>query len=313
MNTNKYRKMPTGYGMVQTAVMRLDDLSIQAKAVYSLLCSYTGSNELCFPSMATIAKDLNFKSRKSSQKYLAELEKHGLIQRGKLYPNDPLKTHNTYRVMYIEETNISKNESKYNSRWASQYPSGSTVMPIDRAPQYPYNNNIFNNTINESTPPEGELTPPTEEKTPLRAKNDKISDLLKNQKNTKNEWFLVPDKLEYEFNDSEHVKLLNKPDGELTAMIPAFLADNGKREALETDIDIFFRFARKEKVSTSLINKIKNIDYILDKFDYKQYLKGFELAQARGKENKLSYLRKVLEKSFMPKIHSQTLQMKLEI
>ena len=168
-------------------------------------------------------------------------------------------------------------------------------------------------TETESTPPEGELTPSSKEKTPLRAKNDKISNLPKNRRNNRKEWFMVPDKLEFEFHDPEHIKLLNRPDREIIVHLAAILENDSTREMLETDIDIFFRFTRKEKVSESLIKKIQKIDYILDKFDYKQYLRGFELAQAKGKEDKLSYLCKVLEKAFIPNVYSQKNQMALEI
>ncbi len=97
--------MPSGYGMIQTAVMRLDDLSIQAKAVFSLLASYTGSKDYCFPSIQTICKDLNYsiKSKGKIIKYLKELEKVGLLQTTKLYPGDKFRTHNKYEIMAIYE------------------------------------------------------------------------------------------------------------------------------------------------------------------------------------------------------------------
>jgi len=161
-------------------------------------------------------------------------------------------------------------------------------------------------TIELTPPAKQELTPPSEEKTPLRAINDKISNLPKNQRNAQKEWFMVSDKMEYQFHDPKHVKLLNRPDKQLTRLIPGILEDDAKRETLQADIDIFFRFARK-KISEALIKKLKNLDYILDKFDRRQYMKGFELAQAKGKgeENKLSYLRNILTKAFMPKVYSQ--------
>ena len=52
--TTKKKKMPSGYGMVQTAVMKLPGLSMSAKAVYSLLASYTGNQEYCWPTLETI-------------------------------------------------------------------------------------------------------------------------------------------------------------------------------------------------------------------------------------------------------------------
>ena len=217
--TEKLRKMPIGYGMVQTAVMRLEGLSIQAKSVYALLASYTGSSEFCFPTMETIARDLGFKSRKSPQKYLAELEKFGLIKRGKLYPDNPLKTHNTYRVMYIEASD--------KPRRAPQYPSTGITVPTGRAPQYPHNNNIYNNN-SELTPPEGELTPPTEEKTP-RKQDTNIQSANLPEKTRKNEWVMVPEKMAYDFRDSDNIALLNLTDEKIITSLPKYLENNEKR------------------------------------------------------------------------------------
>ena len=301
--------MPTGYGMVQTAVMRLKGLSLQAKGIYSLLASYTGSKDFCFPSVKTIGQDVNL-SKPMIIKYIKELETIGLIKISKLYPKDPLKNHNKYEIMFLDEKN-DRGITSDTSEVKLTLPRRLNTLNQEGKADFTYNNIIYNNSKTESTPPEGELTPLIEEKTPLRAKNDKISNFLpKNRRNAQNEWFMVPDKMEFEFHDQEHIKLLNKPDAEIIAGLTHIIENDDKREALETDIDIFFRFAMKEKVCKSLINKIKNIDYILDKFDYKQYLKGFELAQKKGKENKLSYLRKILEKAFMPEIYSH---MKLKL
>ena len=37
-------KIPTGYGIIQTAVMK-SNISIQSKALYALLVSYTGNKK----------------------------------------------------------------------------------------------------------------------------------------------------------------------------------------------------------------------------------------------------------------------------
>jgi len=97
-----YKKMPSGYGIVQTAVMRLPELTIQSKAIYALLASYTGSKDYCFPSLQTIGNDVSL-SRPMVIKYIKELEKLGLLLKTKLYPGNKMKTHNKYEIMMIEE------------------------------------------------------------------------------------------------------------------------------------------------------------------------------------------------------------------
>lgn len=102
--TNKLRtaKLPSGYGMVQQAVMRYDKLSKEAKALYALLASYLGQAEFCFPSIETQANDLGC-SMASIKRYQNELVDEGLLVKDKLYPGDKLKTHNKYSLMYIAD------------------------------------------------------------------------------------------------------------------------------------------------------------------------------------------------------------------
>lgn len=44
----------TGYGIIQKSVMQDTSLSCTAKALYSLLCSYAGSSNTCYPKVETI-------------------------------------------------------------------------------------------------------------------------------------------------------------------------------------------------------------------------------------------------------------------
>ncbi|MGA2765974.1 MAG: helix-turn-helix domain-containing protein [Spirochaetia bacterium] len=76
--------MPAGYGTVQKVVMQMPGLSVTSKAVYSLLASYTGGAEWCWPSQAQIAADLK-SSRAGVSRALSALEMAGLLKRSKLY------------------------------------------------------------------------------------------------------------------------------------------------------------------------------------------------------------------------------------
>jgi len=100
------KKMPTGYGMVQTAIMK-SKISIQAKALYSLLASYTGSNDYCFPSIAQLCEDLQL-SKPMVIKYLQELESAELIIKSRLYPKDKMRHNHKYEVCYMEKPSEGK-------------------------------------------------------------------------------------------------------------------------------------------------------------------------------------------------------------
>lgn len=104
-------KLPGGYGMIQRAVMKEKSITIQAKAIYALLCSYTGSNEFCFPTVETIGKDISL-SKPMVIKYLNELEGFGLIQKTKLYPDNKIKNHNKYEIFYLESKSDDTTEVK---------------------------------------------------------------------------------------------------------------------------------------------------------------------------------------------------------
>jgi hypothetical protein len=94
----KTSRMPTGYGIVQKEVMKMD-ISIQAKAIYCLLSSYTGSKEYCFPSIKTISDDLKI-SEKLVYKYMKELKQTGLVIISKLYSDQ--RNNHKYEICYID-------------------------------------------------------------------------------------------------------------------------------------------------------------------------------------------------------------------
>jgi len=130
------------------------------------------------------------------------------------------------------------------------------------------------------------------------------------KKNPKNRVFMIPETLAERFTDAGNVSFLNQPDAKIIPALFDYLKNDGKRDNLETDVDIFFQFAGQESVSAVLVKKLNNISFILDKFDAEQYRKGRELAGARDGDKKLSYLRKVLEKAFRPKPYTRQRSLK---
>lgn len=61
-----------GYGTVYKEVMKNNDLSIEAKAIYSYLTTYAGSKDIAFPSIKLICYELNI-SEKRFYKHRKEL------------------------------------------------------------------------------------------------------------------------------------------------------------------------------------------------------------------------------------------------
>jgi DNA-binding Lrp family transcriptional regulator len=129
----KYNKMPVGYGIVQSDIMKMKDLSIQAKATYSYLASITGSRDYCFPKQETIAEDLGV-SRQMVSKYLNELLIKGLIKKSKLY--DDIRSNLKYEVMFIDSGCKENQTPDVN---ANLHRESTTFDSI--------NNNIINNNI----------------------------------------------------------------------------------------------------------------------------------------------------------------------
>ena len=78
------KKFPTGYGIVQTAVMQNKKISVPARALYGYLAAMTGSKDFCWPSQFKMADDFNVTER-TIQRHLAELEKNQVLLTTKLY------------------------------------------------------------------------------------------------------------------------------------------------------------------------------------------------------------------------------------
>lgn len=67
--------------------MRMPGVSKEAKAVYALLCSYTGDKDYCFPTVDTLAEDLDCSPRQVIR-LTEELQEKGLCRKDKLEGNN---------------------------------------------------------------------------------------------------------------------------------------------------------------------------------------------------------------------------------
>jgi DNA-binding transcriptional regulator YhcF (GntR family) len=68
------------FGIVSKDIVTDPELSMQAKAVYAILCTYCNKERTCFPSINTIADLCDVNPRTISRK-LKELKQKGYIKR----------------------------------------------------------------------------------------------------------------------------------------------------------------------------------------------------------------------------------------
>jgi DNA-binding MarR family transcriptional regulator len=78
--TTFYFRNLTRFGKVSQDVLRDHDVSMNAKAVYALLCSYLGEKAYCYPSVSDMTYDLKA-SKSKIDRALNELREKGIIKR----------------------------------------------------------------------------------------------------------------------------------------------------------------------------------------------------------------------------------------
>ena len=70
----------TRFGIVAYEVISDPNLSIQAKALYSMLACYANKERTCWPSISTLSDDLNI-SQSSTNRLIKELKTCNYIKR----------------------------------------------------------------------------------------------------------------------------------------------------------------------------------------------------------------------------------------
>lgn len=80
------------YGLVSTDIIQNSELSLRAKAVYTLLCTYAGNERTCYPLVSTLCERTGV-SRRTMERILKELElKNYVTRNNKVFIiNDGLK------------------------------------------------------------------------------------------------------------------------------------------------------------------------------------------------------------------------------
>lgn len=85
-----------GYGLSPKSVMKDKSLSIEAKAIYAYLASYSGAGITSFPSVSLVCGDLGI-SRQRFNKYRKQLEDAGLVTVTQI-KNKGIFSHNVYTL-----------------------------------------------------------------------------------------------------------------------------------------------------------------------------------------------------------------------
>lgn len=89
-----------GYGQIPKLVMQDSRLSIEAKAIYSYLCSYAGGGSEAFPSVAKILSDLKI-SENRFYKHFKYLITCGYIRKYQGIDSEKKFQNNVYEIVQI--------------------------------------------------------------------------------------------------------------------------------------------------------------------------------------------------------------------
>jgi len=135
-------RYPKGYGIVFKKVLCDPTLKIEVKALYALLAAYTGQDDVCWPSVPTMAKALGC-SEQSIRNWCRELEKRGWLQVQKSdrssntyelqipYPPQPGLTPPSTGVEGTPSTGVDPTMNTLTSTNDKEIPESTPVVPDD--------------------------------------------------------------------------------------------------------------------------------------------------------------------------------------
>lgn len=134
--------MSKGYGLIPKTVMLDNNLSIEAKAIYAFLSSYSGAGNTSFPSVETIRKYLDI-SRERYYKHRKQLINHGYVVVEKKKNDNKAFQKNIYHLIQEPSKQVELNR-KDNKEPCPSFPY--TAFPTT---DYPYTG--FPTTGNSTT------------------------------------------------------------------------------------------------------------------------------------------------------------------
>lgn len=129
--------MSEGYGVIPKKVMKDKTLTIEAKAIYAFMASYSGNGNTSYPSVEYITDFLDI-SRHRFNRHRKLLEEKGYISVSQERKKGSKFTHNVYTLEFIPQVQFTTSEK----RTSEKRTSGNDTTN---------NNTINNNTINNNT------------------------------------------------------------------------------------------------------------------------------------------------------------------
>ena len=129
--------MSEGYGVIPKKVMKDKDLTIEAKAIYAFMASFSGNGNTSYPSVEYITDFLDI-SRHRFNRHRKLLEEKGYISVSQERKKGSKFNHNVYTLEFIPQVQFTTS----GKRTSGKRTSGNDTTN---------NNTINNNTINNNT------------------------------------------------------------------------------------------------------------------------------------------------------------------
>ena len=129
--------MSEGYGVIPKKVMKDKDLTIEAKAIYAFMASFSGNGNTSYPSVEYITDFLDI-SRHRFNRHRKLLEEKGYISVSQERKKGSKFTHNVYTLEFIPQVQFTTSEKRTSEKRTSENDTTN-------------NNTINNNTINNNT------------------------------------------------------------------------------------------------------------------------------------------------------------------
>ena len=132
-----------GYGLTYQEVYEMENLTIEAKAIYGMLCSYAGSKAMAYPSVDFICDKLKI-SRTRFYRHMNLLVGAGVVKKAQRKQDDQRISGNVYVLV----PNLQNMQKPYTENIQMPYTENEHAGNASTGNEATNNNTINNNTIN---------------------------------------------------------------------------------------------------------------------------------------------------------------------
>lgn len=132
-----------GYGLTYQEVYEMENLTIEAKAIYGMLCSYAGSKAMAYPSVDFICDKLKI-SRTRFYRHMNLLVGAGVVKKEQRKNEDQSFSGNVYVLV----PNLQNMQKPYTENIQMPYTENEHAGNASTGNEATNNNTINNNTIN---------------------------------------------------------------------------------------------------------------------------------------------------------------------